>query len=552
MKFTNSFYLAAGVLAGIGQAQAQQKVVKYSWDNLPQIERPVFKKDTINVTKYGAKGDGITLNTTAINKAILQCSKRGGGVVLIPQGVWLSGPLKLQNNVNLHISRAAILQFTADKSQYKLVEGVYEGRKAVRNESPISGDGLTNIAITGQGVVDGHGEVWRAMSKAAVTEVEWKELIKTGIVSNEGRTWYPSQSYMDGWQNRADSDLKPGKPMADYEKFKDFYRPNLLVLNSCKKVLLQNVTFQNSAAWCLHTILCEQLTFDGVKVQNEPNAQNGDGMDIESCTYVMVENSTLDCGDDAICIKSGKDEEGRKRGKPTAYLVARNNVVYKGHGGFVIGSEMSGGAHDIFVSNCTFIGTDNGLRFKTVRGRGGIVENIYFRNISMHDIKHDAVLFDMYYFTKAPTLAQTNGKVDIPAVDEGTPRFRNFYIDNLTCEGAERGMLIRGLPEMNIQNINISNANITAKRGADVIEAANIKLSNINFKCDSAKPVVYVENSNGLNFSKLTAINRHALFYSINEQRTNNVKVTQGNHTTAATVAEYNYGASTSMVELSK
>lgn len=533
-------------------AHAQGSKTKYSWDNLPRIERPVFKADTFNITRYGAKSDGVTLNTESINKAIDDCSKRGGGVVLIPQGVWLTGPVVLKSNVNLHLTRAALLQFTADKSQYKLVEGNFEGRKAIRNQSPISGTNLTNIAITGYGIIDGRGEVWRAMGKGRVTEGEWKSMIKTGVVSPDGGSWYPSESYARGAQYKEANFFDPAKSLKDYEPYKDYYRPNMVVLTNCKKVLLQNTTFQNSPAWNLHTLLCENLTFDGVQVRNEPNAQNGDGIDIESCQYVMVENSMLDCGDDAICIKSGKDEEGRKRGKPTAYVVVRNNVVYEGHGGFVIGSEMSGGAHDIFVTDCTFIGTDNGLRFKTVRGRGGVVENIFIKNIGMHNIKGYGILFDMYYFTKTPNLAQTNGKVEIPAVNEGTPQFRNFYINNLTCEGAQTGMIIRGLPERSIENINIENANIVANRGADVIEAKGVLLKNVTFQCADTKPLVNIENSKDVVFENVRSLSNPALFYSVSGDRSGNIKVKNGNSANAATEADFKYGATKSALVVSK
>lgn len=501
----------------------QAQTGTYSWANLPKVQVPVFKKDTIHITKFGAKPDGITLNTEAINKAIETCSKQGGGVVYIPQGIWLTGPIELKSNVNLHVSRAALVQFTGDKSQYKLVESNFEGRKTVRNQAPISGSNLENIAITGEGVIDGNGDVWRAVKKDKLTEGEWQRLIASGgIVRPDGKMWYPSEGYMQGEEKKISV---TGTSVADYAPLKDFLRPNLLVLTNCKKVLLQGATFQNSPAWCLHPIYCEQLTIDGVKVRNPSYAQNGDGLDIESCSYVEVKNSTLDCGDDGICIKSGKDEEGRKVGKASQYIIIRNNVVYHGHGGFVIGSEMSGGAHDIFVTDCTFIGTDIGLRFKTTRGRGGVVENIYIRNINMHDIAHDAILFDMYYFAKATSLAMTNGKVEIPPVNEGTPQFRKFYISNVVCEGADRAMLIRGLPEMSIKDIHLSDVVIKSRRGVEVIEAQEVSLANVVLQCSESAPLINIENSRDLSFKKVTALTTPKQFYSINGDRSKGIQV---------------------------
>jgi polygalacturonase len=526
-----------------------QNVEQYSWEHLPQAEMPVFKPDTFNIIQYGATPGGMVLCTESINNAIRDCNAKGGGVVLVPSGLWLSGPIVLKSNVNLHISRSALLQFTADKSQYHLAEGNFEGHASIRNESPLSGTNLTNIAITGEGVIDGHGEVWRAMGKERVTENEWKQMTATGVTSSDGKTWYPSESYARGAQAKNAGYLQPGKSLQDYEDIKDFFRPNLLVLTNCKKILLQNASFENSPGWCLHLLLCEDLTLDGVHVRNEANAQNGDGMDIESCSHVLVENCTLDCGDDGICIKSGKDEEGRKSGKASQYIVVRNNIVYKAHGGFVIGSEMSGGAHDIFVYDCTFIGTDNGLRFKTVRGRGGIVENIYVRNISMHDIVHDAILFDMYYFAKAPTLAQTNGRVDIPPVNEGTPQFRKFYISNLVCDGAEQAILIRGLPEMSIRDITLENVSIRAKKGADIIEAQDINMENVTLLCDQSQPLINIENSSGVSFNKLQSLNTSRLLFSINGDRSKLISV---QHTILPrNAADFRYGAEKSALVIS-
>src|SRR5687768_12631193 len=182
------------------------------------------------------------------------------------------------------------------------------------------------------------------------------------------------------------------KDAAFYNSIKDFLRPNLLLLTNCKYILLDGPTFQNSPAWCLHPLMSENVTVRNVTVKNPWYAQNGDGIDVESCKNVLIENSVFDVGDDGLCMKSGRDEAGRKRGMPTENVIIRDCIVYHAHGGFVIGSEMSGGARNIWVSNCTFIGTDVGLRFKTARGRGGVVENIFVDGVDMTDIAGEAIL----------------------------------------------------------------------------------------------------------------------------------------------------------------
>ena len=175
----------------------------------------------------------------------------------------------MKSNVNLHVSRDAILLFTADKSQYKLVEGNWEGQKAVRNQSPISGQNLVNIAITGKGVIDGNGDVWRAVKKDKLTESQWKNKVNSGgIVSEDKKLWYPSQSYLKGEQTKDASIIKPGMSLSDFEDKKDFYRPNMVVLTNCKVILLQDVTFQNSPAWCLHPLICEDITLKNLMVKN--------------------------------------------------------------------------------------------------------------------------------------------------------------------------------------------------------------------------------------------------------------------------------------------
>jgi len=496
----------------------------YSWQHLPKATSPVFRHYTISIVKYGAKGDGITLNTNSINKAITAVSAKGGGVVLVPRGLWLTGPIVLKSNVNLHIARAAILQFTDDKSQFPLTEGNFEGHSAVRNQSPISGTGLTNIGITGEGIIDGHGDVWRSIGRERLTESEWNKLVATGgLVDTNGKAWYPSQSYIKGMRTPNAGIITAGKTLADYADMKDFFRPNLLVLTNCKKVLLQGVTFQNSPAWCLHTLLCEDLVIKNVFVQNPWNAQNGDGIDVESCKNVLIEGSTFNAGDDAICIKSGRDEEGRKRGKPTENIVVKNDVVYRGHGGFVIGSEMSGGVRNIFVSDCSFIGTDVGLRFKTTRGRGGVVENIYIRNISMRDIATNAILFDMYYMGKSPGAGSSGDEISVP-VTQATPQFRNFYVENVVCIGAENALEIRGLPEMNIKNIKFRNLVMKTNNGIDITEATGVSLSNVQLFCRHTNPLININNSTHVVFDNIDFENANILF-SISGKKTSAISV---------------------------
>jgi len=500
------------VLLVVASVSARAQSQQYSWEHLPQVSSPVFKTDTFNIINYGAKTKDHTLNTISINNAIADCSAKGGGVVLIPPGTWLTGPLVMKSNVNLHVSRGALLQFTGDKSQYPLIEGNFEGHAAMRNQSPVSGNGLENIAITGAGVIDGHGDVWRPMSKDKLTDAGWKSLVASGgVVSENGKYWYPSQSALLGSQTPAAGVILPGKSIKDYEAIKDFLRPNMIVFTNCKNILLQDVTFKNSPAWCLHPLLCQDLTLKNIHVDNPWNAQNGDGIDVESCRDVLIEGSTFDAGDDGICIKSGSDEEGRKRGVPTENVIIRNDIVHRAHGGFVIGSEMSGGVRNVFVTDCTFTDTDIGLRFKTTRGRGGVVENIYIKNINMKDIVHQAILFDMYYVAKAPSSTEDIKDEAVVPVTDATPQFRNFYVSNIVCDGAESAILIRGLPEMSIKAIHMENLSLKTDQGVDIIDAEDISLKDIYLESKDTNPLINIENGNGIALNHITYGNAHLL-----------------------------------------
>lgn len=518
----------------------------YSWDNLPQVNEPVFKKDTFNILKYGAISDGYTLNTKSINEAIKVCSESGGGVVLIPNGYWLSGPIELKSNVNVHLERNALLQFTSDFDQYKIIEGNYEGKPSARNQSPIMGTDLENIAITGSGIIDGNGDAWRMVGKGALTESEWRNKIASGgLISEDGKTWFPTEKTKKAHLEKRSVLLHSDIKLSDFEDIKDYLRPSLLVLTNCNKVLIEGVTFQNSPAWNVHPLLCTDLTLRNLVIKNPDYAQNGDGADIESCKNVLIEGCVFDVGDDAICIKSGKDEEGRKRNVPTENVIIRNNVVYAGHGGFVVGSEMSGGARNIFVSDCSFIGTDKGIRFKTTRGRGGIVEKIYIRNINMIDIVQEAIFFDMYYWTKPP---KANEVQEIPLVTIETPQIKEVFIDNVVCNGAKVGVFVRGLPEMPVQDIHMSNLFLKANKGIEIKDAQNIWIKNARLNTDEIYPLINIEDAHDLVFDQLTYKESLNKVVEVNGSRSKNLLFNNSNIQRSR--IEFKHGAAAKSVKL--
>lgn len=444
--------------------------------DMPQVVRPSFPDYEVNITSYGAVSDGTTLCTDAINNAITHVSAKGGGTVIIPAGLWYTGPIELKSNVRLHTEYGALILFTSDLDSYKIIDTSFEGLDTRRCQSPIYARNAHNIAITGHGTFDGCGEDWRPVKKSKVTSNQWKALLKKANITNEKKNiWYPSEESRRGAEACYDFNVPDNIDTdAEWESIKRWLRPTLLNFIACDTVLLENTTFKNSPAWCLHPLICTHLTIDGVQVSNPWYAQNGDALDIESCRNVLVINSTFDAGDDAICIKSGKDADGRRRAIPCENIIIRNNTVLHGHGGFVVGSEMSGGARNIFIGNCSFIGTDVGLRFKSTRGRGGVVENIYIEDIVMTNIPEEPLLFDLFYGKKGKATADS-----IPPVSEETPIFRDIHIKDIICRGAGRAMYFNGLPEMKIKDIYIDNVSIiNAQSGIVINQADNVAITN--------------------------------------------------------------------------
>jgi len=459
---------------------------------MPVVKRPEFPNYKVYINEYGGVSDGRSLNTQAFEKAMADLESKGGGTLIVPSGVWFTGPIVFRSNINLHLEKGALILFSPDFDLYPLVKTVFEGVETRRCQSPVSGRNLQNIAITGEGAINGSGDAWRPLKKMKVTDAHWNKVVKSGGVLRNSGLWLPSEKSLKGDTIDVNN---PQKELTDEEwlSIKDYLRPVMISFIECKNVLLEEVLFENSPSWNIHPLMCENVIIDNVDVRNPSYSQNGDGLDLESCKNAIIVNCTFDVGDDAICIKSGKDEDGRRRARPTENVIVENCRVFKGHGGFVVGSEMSGGVKNISVSNCQFMGTNVGLRFKSARGRGGVVEGIYIKNINMFDIMYEPLLFDLYYFTE-------KGEGDIPKVDETTPIFRDIYINNIISRNSNRAMFINGLPEMNIANVNIENAILSSKLGAELSEAEKINFKNVQIYPKEG-PALILNNVKDMNVS---------------------------------------------------
>ncbi|WP_281632975.1 glycoside hydrolase family 28 protein [Flavobacterium luteolum] len=494
---------------------------------MAEIQEPVIPNYSVNLKDFGAVNGGYVLNTKAFADAIDALSKKGGGKLIIPPGIWLTGPIILKSNIEMHAERGALIKFSPDKTLYPLVETNFEGLNTWRCISPIYGKNLENIAFTGNGVWDGSGEVWRQVKKSKVTESQWKEVISRGGVLNKEKTsWYPSEVFMNASKG-ADQNVRPDlKTKEEFETIHDFLRPVMVSIQNSKRVLFDGPVFQNSPAWNIHPFMVEDLIVRNVSVRNPWYSQNGDGLDVECCKNVLIENSSFDVGDDAICIKSGKDKDGRERGIPCENIVVRNNIVYHGHGGVTVGSEMSGGVKNLHVSNCTFMGTDVGLRFKSARGRGGVVENIFISDIYMTDIPSQAISFNLYYGGKsiAETLEEGGDKIVNKAmpVTVETPQFKNIKIKNITIKGAQQAVFLQGLPEMNLENIEITNLIAKAQKGFSIIDANGIKISNAQLDIE-AKNAFEIYNTKNLSLKNIEFNPSSSNAITINGEASNNI-----------------------------
>lgn len=468
---------------------------------MPEVKLPQIPDYEVSILDFGGVGDGLTDNSGAFADAIADIAAKGGGSIIVPRGMWRTGPITMVSNLNLHVQRGALIVFDDDYDKYPLVETSFEGLDTYRCLSPINGKDLENVAITGDGVIDGSGGSWRAVKRSKMTEPQWKKLVKSGgVLSDDGDTWYPTQKSKNG-DFTGNFNVPDFDKFEEYEEIKDFLRPVMVSLISCNKVLLDGPTFQNSPAWNLHPLMCENVTLRNLTIRNPWYSQNGDGLDLESCKNAVIFNCSFDVGDDAICFKSGKNEDGLKRNVPTENVIVTDNVVYHGHGGFVIGSEMSGGVKNVHISNCTFIGTDCGLRFKSTRGRGGVVEDIYISKVDMIDIPTEAIRFNLYYGGESPIpeAGQEEKEIvrEVVEVSRTTPSFKNIYMRDITSIGGGAAAFFQGLPEMKLQNIKMENMKLEAKKGITMIDASGVSFSNVEI-IQKSGPAMTIFNADQL------------------------------------------------------
>ena len=435
-----------------------------------------FENRKYEITDFGAKSELGFDNQEYIQRAIDTCSAEGGGTVVIPDGYFLTSPISLKSNVNLHAVKGAYVKFTKIKEKYPLHFTEYEGRRAIRTISPISAVNAKNIAITGEGIFDGNGNLWRPRKDWKTNSREWNKMKSSAFIAEieDGLMWFPTQSSYLGFLNNVDENAPDALERAS--QFFDWYRPVFLSLIGCEGVLLKSVTFTNSPNWTIHPLYCKSVTVDGCYIKNPKEAQNGDGIDVESCEGVVIKNCVFDVGDDAICMKAGKGREARKKIAPTKNVEIFGCTVFRGHGGFVIGSEMSRGVENIRVHDCRFIGTDTGIRIKSALGRGGYIKDIHVKNIVMSGIAHDCITISSNYGIKSfLDIADNVTKF----TDDDLPEIGEIEISDITCDSCSRFLYVDGLAKSPIKKVVLSNCNICADSEVEMKNAQDITFNNV-------------------------------------------------------------------------
>jgi polygalacturonase len=426
------------------------------WQSLPgviqKITTPVFPQFQISITDFGAVGDGKTDCTESFKKAIDSCANKGGGTVLVPEGIFLTGTIHLRSNINLHLAENSVIKFSTDPQKYlPIVFTRWEGVECMNYSPLIYAYGQENIAITGNGILDGQGSNSGWWSWKGKKEFGWHKDMPD---QNSDR----DKLFEMGENNTPTSERIFGEG--------HFLRPNFFQPYKCKNVLVEGVIFKNSPMWFLHPVLCENVSF--IKVTVEGLGPNNDGCDPESSTNVLIEGCNFNTGDDCIAIKSGRNNDGRRINVPSENIIIKNCKMKEGHGGVVIGSETSGGIKNIFAENCVMNSPDldRAIRIKTNAVRGGIIENIYVRDIKIGEVK-EAVLKINFFYEEGE-----NGSF--------IPKVRNVFLNNITSEKSKYAVWIKAFENSPAENIHISNC--IFKNAADenmILNVSGLKVDSV-------------------------------------------------------------------------
>ncbi len=433
------------------------------WAEMPKIlariKAPTFARRDFPITRFGAKGDGKTDCTEAFHKAIAACNRAGGGRVLVSGGTFSTGAIHLKSNVNLHVAKGATIKFDPDPKKYlPVVFTRWEGMELMNYSPFIYAFEQRNIAITGEGVLDGNASCENWWPWAGRQACGWKQgagsarAARTALIEMVAKNTPVSQRiFGEG----------------------SYLRPNFIQPHRCQNVLIEGVTLRNSPMWQLHPLLCTNVIVRRVNIERELNmtdatGPNTDGCDPESCRDVLIEDCIFVTGDDCIAIKAGRNNDGRRVTVPSENFIIRGCQMRDGHGGITLGSEISAGVRNVFAMNCNMSSPrlDHGLRFKNNAVRGGVLENIFCRDITIGEVRHAAITVDFNY--------------EEGAKGQYTPVLRNLQVQNLKSGKSQYAMDLQGFENAPITDVHLSDCTFeNASRDSIVKNVKNLTLNNV-------------------------------------------------------------------------
>lgn len=421
-----------------------------------------------NVMDYGARNDATASSTAAIRSAIQAAKAAGGGTVYVPAGKYNTGPIELVSNLVFEIDPGAVLHFEASRADLTYGKGRMEGTEGITPAPLIGGHDLENVTIRGRGTLTTDNAEWLALMRqpdVAAARTVWTNIIRT-------------------------LNLKQPVAAEDYQKAAPALRPSFIRTMESKNVLIEGLHIVGSSMWTIHILYSQNVRIRDVTIETFPGA-NTDGMDIDSSQDVMISNSYLDTGDDGICLKSGKDADGLRVNRPTANVTITNCTVHHAHGAVVLGSETSGGFHNIVASNIVCQGTQKGVRIKSTRGRGNLIENVRFDHWTMDSV--DEAINVTNYYTRGPE----------EPVSERTPVFRNIAISNMTINKSPLMINVEGLPEMPVSGLQLSNIIATGKVGMRAYNTSSLELHNVQINPEVG-PAFLIRDSKDLELDQVS------------------------------------------------
>ena len=427
-----------------------------------------------NITAYGADPSGKIKCTGIVNDLIDSLSASGGGTLFFPAGTFLTGPIVMKSNITLYMDAGSVVLFSDDFDDYlPMVPSRWEDVRVRNFKSQIYAYRCENISIRGDGHFEGQGKKWwdfmRSVSLNNTGNSKWQEIFR-----RENETLLSWNQYIKGKG--------------------DFLRPPMITAYECKNVLIEGVSFSNPPFWTIMPAFSENITITGITIENPGNSPNTDGIDPSSCRNVHISDCHITVGDDCIVIKSGRDEDGREAAMPTENITITNCTMLEGHGGVVIGSEMSGGVRRISISNCVFEGTDIGIRIKTMRGRGGVVEDVRVSNVTMYKIVNEGILITLRYQPTQPE-----------PLSERTPAVRNVQISNINIREAQRPVAIYGLEERAVSQISFNDIRSFSRQGILLENTSEVSFHDMEMEVSEGSPLE-AKDSRDLSWDKVSVI----------------------------------------------